>query len=282
MHALRVLHQNKHHSTPPERLGNSAESLSDGSLPTVWRLPLGTSGDKTVMQNWPWMWLEVGVFGQTASEHRSRVSTDNGTATTATRTKVQFSNVGSTWKNLMQPAARYVALFPSFFFQCKVTICRLIKRPTSQICTLFCSVLFKKKKLKKKQKRAWTFLNNTGSQLCFTWFFFLTTEETRYSRSPFGTHLVVEVGENGRDGLKDVDGGHGVLVLLVPVVQQRHLLGHVLGTLPQQLELCGQDERRDGTVAILLTQEHLHTQWTHCSHYLLLTQEHLHTRWAND
>ena len=59
----------------------------------------------------------------------------------------------------------------------------------------------------------------------------------RRRRTNQSTHLVVEVGEDGGDGLEDVDGGHGVLVLLVPVVQQGHLLRDVLGTLPQQFEL---------------------------------------------
>ena len=50
-------------------------SPPDGSLPTIWRLSLWTSGGGAVMWHGPLMWLDVGVFG-VAQEENSEVLMD--------------------------------------------------------------------------------------------------------------------------------------------------------------------------------------------------------------
>ena len=77
-----MLNQNRHYWTPPKWLGSSAVFPSEGSPPTIWRLPLWTSGGGVTMRNEPWVWPEVG--GAARDERRgssaSEVGTDDGTA----------------------------------------------------------------------------------------------------------------------------------------------------------------------------------------------------------
>ena len=56
---LRMLNQNRHYWTPPKWLSSSAVFPSDGSLPTIWRHFLWTSGGGAAMRNEPWVWPEV-------------------------------------------------------------------------------------------------------------------------------------------------------------------------------------------------------------------------------
>ena len=58
-----MLNQNRHYWTPPKWLSSSAVFPSDGSLPTIWRHFLWTSGGGAAMRNEPWVWPEVGDAG---------------------------------------------------------------------------------------------------------------------------------------------------------------------------------------------------------------------------
>ena len=57
---LRMFNQNRHYWTPPQWLSSSAVFPSVGSLPTIWRLLLWTSGGGAAMRNEPWVWPKVG------------------------------------------------------------------------------------------------------------------------------------------------------------------------------------------------------------------------------
>ena len=81
-----MLNQNRHYWTPPKWLSSSAVYPLDGSLQTIWRLLLWTSGDGVTMRNEPWVWPKMspgccrrwGMSGRAA--RASEVGTDDGTA----------------------------------------------------------------------------------------------------------------------------------------------------------------------------------------------------------
>lgn len=71
------------------------------------------------------------------------------------------------------------------------------------------------------------------------------------------TYLVIEVGVDGADWLQHVDGGHHVVVPLVPLVQQVILYGVADHATAKLLELGCWDMRREGPIAVFLAQENL-------------------------
>ena len=74
-----------------------------------------------------------------------------------------------------------------------------------------------------------------------------------------GVYFVVEVLVDSADWLENVDRWRCVLVLLEPGVQQRRVVCIFFDDAIHQPVLVGRYDSRDWSVAIFLTQEHLHS-----------------------
>ena len=70
-------------------------------------------------------------------------------------------------------------------------------------------------------------------------------------------YLVIEIEVNGADWLEDVNRRNRVCVFAEPRVEQGSVVHTVFHDSVHQLEVLRWDDRRDGTVAVLLTKENL-------------------------